>query len=180
MLCVPRSTIVPKSFQHRLSCCAWRCYTLIYVLWVCASLLRSILGRFLIDFGLLQSMHHPINPPTHPSISKGTVAGLPLGNGQSEGVVARTDYGFPACEWWVGWALQLVSFFLLLSSFFFFQDSCLWDVPTGGPHLGSDSCCSAALLMFIDSTRESVSPRAIIVSTVCDNFISSPTRLRLY
>ena len=55
------STIVPKSFQHRLSCCAWRCYTLIYVLWVCASLLRSILGRFLIDFGLIfdRSMSKP-------------------------------------------------------------------------------------------------------------------------
>ena len=40
---------------------------------------------------------------------------------QSEGVVARTEYGFPACEWWVGWALQtgfFFFFFFFLSSFF--------------------------------------------------------------
>ena len=40
-----------------------------------------------------------------------------LGVDQSEGVVARTDYGSPACEWWVGYALQTLPFFLL--SFFF-------------------------------------------------------------
>ena len=60
---------------------------------------------------------------------------------QSEGVVARADYGIPVCEWWVGWASQTISFFFLLS----FQTGdglgfirfCSWDVSEGGPALGS-------------------------------------------
>ena len=35
---------------------------------------------------------------------------------QSEGVVARADYGIPVCEWWVGGPPKL---FLSSSSFFF-------------------------------------------------------------
>ena len=71
------------------------------------------------------------------------------GTRQSEGVVARADYGFPVCEWWVGWTSQTISFFFFSSffllSFFLLSGQvmvlvslcfCSWDVSDGGPRAG--------------------------------------------